>query len=87
MVARVKGGRTCRKCKGICHEHSWRERIGERKGYWCSERCLRADQEIRYNKTLRERIFKKWHKWVPYDDDYWVEYRDRFWERVEVICR
>jgi len=40
---RVNGTRICRRCRGLCHENAWRDKIGQRKGYWCGDECLKAD--------------------------------------------
>jgi len=40
---KVSGDRKCGKCHGLCHEDSWRDKVGRRKNYWCSEDCLRDD--------------------------------------------
>ena len=37
---KVYGDRICRHCHGLCHDGSWRDNIGERRSYWCSEACL-----------------------------------------------
>ena len=67
----VRGVRTCRWCKGICHESSWRQRHGQRRGYWCSEAHLREQVSL----PLED------------DDNFYLMMRDLFYEPVEVITR
>jgi len=40
MVKKVYGIRICRNCKGICHKGSYRSKLGQRKIYFCSKKCL-----------------------------------------------
>jgi len=40
---KVHGDRICQSCRGLCHEDAWRDNLGARKNYWCSEACLKAD--------------------------------------------
>jgi len=41
QTTKIHGVRVCRRCKGICHEHSLREKYGQRRTYYCSEQCVR----------------------------------------------
>ena len=38
-MKKVYGVRICQQCRGICHEGSLRTTFGQRKRYFCSERC------------------------------------------------
>jgi hypothetical protein len=56
----VYGKRICQRCKGICHERSYRERYGWRKKYWCSWDCLcrdkiwvREENKVEYFQSVR----------------------------------
>jgi len=83
--ARVYGDRTCRQCKGICHEGSWRQQVGRRKGYWCSDHCLRRHLNERYKKSCQEVGLRRWWE-VEYTDEKFQELRDEFYEPVDVIA-
>ena len=81
---KVYGNRTCRNCKGICHEDSWRRNCGERKAYYCSEICLRHA----ISKEIQKRLKSDGHGFAMEDifhDDEWNEHRNQFYEPVKVI--
>ena len=87
MTAKVYGDRTCRgSCRGICHKESWRRKVGQRKAYYCSESCLRHAMNKNYQKSCKKVGVGYWFE-VQYTDEQWIEYRDMFFEPVEVICR
>ena len=37
---RIYGLRKCQRCKGICHQGSYRTNFFRRNKYWCSKACL-----------------------------------------------
>ena len=82
-MGRIYGDRVCRRCKGICHENSWRRKTGQRKAYYCSENCLRWAQEERVLAIARK-MSDKWVSEFRYGDADWIEYRDSYFEPVEV---
>ena len=43
---KIYGDRICKQCHGLCHENSWRDKIGQRKSYWCSDGCLIATPTV-----------------------------------------
>ena len=52
----IKGDRICLRCKGICHEDSFRYNAGIRKSYFCSEGCLLRYFRDEYNSIPSERL-------------------------------
>ena len=82
----VKGTRICRECQGICHENSWRTKIGQRRSYWCCEDHLRRTQKRKLLKRLRKFNLRNWQEvgfgatGLP-----WAAYRDKLWEPVNII--
>jgi hypothetical protein len=86
----VYGDRTCRRCKGICHDGSYRERSKwkDRKGYYCSKTCLKMKYRLDVEKIFkkgRHRPDKEFWKSSEYKkhEKWWL---DRF-ERVDCITR
>lgn len=60
MTEKVYGNRTCRNCRGICHESSWRTKYGTRKSYFCSESCLRNILVNKLQKRLKLNKVSRW---------------------------
>jgi len=59
---KVYGLRTCKYCKGICHEDSYRNKHGIRKGYYCCKSHMMKDNsqlDFTFLSTIFERIIVK----------------------------
>lgn len=81
---KLYGNRTCRNCKGICHENSYRRNFGERKAYYCSEACLRNS----VSKKIQNRLSSKGYTVSVdeiFNDNEWTEHRNKLYEPVTVI--
>jgi len=56
----VYGDRICQRCKGLCHDESWRTRSGIRHKYWCCESHLKADYLNRLQKRCQALGVHRW---------------------------
>ena len=84
---KVYGIRICPVCKGICHENSWRTNFKNHNTYFCSESHLRAFINDKLIKELRKHHPEIYwdHDEHNYTDEEYKEYRDTFYEQVDII--
>lgn len=82
-MKKVYGARICKSCRGICHEDSYRRKIGRRRPYWCSKNCL----EWKIIKKMENKYKYLIDKEYRIDQIFLNHIIEEFYEKVDVITK